>query len=92
MCDLISIGMAIAGTAAGMAMSKKAPKMEPPPPPEAPPQAAQLPDEQIKRAKAASDAASGRGGYGGPQSTLLTPSGGIPTSDLLLGKTTLLGG
>lgn len=86
MCDLVSIGTAVAGIVASQALAPKAPKMPEPAALEKPPQAAKMPEQQAVRA-----AASGGGMGGGPQSTMLTGAGGVAPGALNIGKNTLLG-
>lgn len=81
MCDPISIGTALVGAAASVAMAPKAPKMQEPAAPEKPPQAVRTPDRAAVRA-----------GRAAPSGTMLTGASGVGTSALNLGRNTLLGG
>lgn len=84
MCDPVTIGTALVGAAASVAMAPKAPKMQAPAAPEKPPQAATMPDESARRSGGLTSAAL--------PGTMLTGASGVGTGSLNLGKNTLLGG
>lgn len=71
-------------------MCFSSPSPPPPPPPPPPRQVEKVPDYDVFRGKNRKAEASGIGA--GPSGTLLTGTGGVADSKLLLQRKTLLGG